>query len=101
MSAEITKPTGYGTPATFWRLSGVDIWRKQGGGMRVTIAGYVDQAAFEAGAEAISYYNRELTQAEIPFDLNDLRQDTPAYNLFGLLYGTIMADTFFSGAQPI
>lgn len=101
MSAEIIKPTGYGTPAVFWRLYDVSIWRKGGGGMRVTIAGYVDQEAFTAGAEPISYYARELTQAEIPFDLNDLRADTPAYNLFGLLYGTIMADPFFSGAQPI
>lgn len=101
MSAILEKPTGYGTPAVFWRLYDVSIWRKGGGGMRVTIAGYVDQAAFAAGAEPISYYTRELGQGEIPFDLNNLTPGSPAYQLFGLMYSTIMADPFFSGAQPI
>jgi len=101
MSAVIIKPTGYGTPAQFWRLSDVDIWRKQGGGMRVTIAGYVSQEAYEAGAEPISYYTKELTQDEIPFDLNNLAPGTPAYALFGLMYTQVMADPFFTGAKPI
>lgn len=101
MSAELQKPTSYGTPAGFWRLSDVEIWRKDGGGMRVTIAGYVSQAAYEAGAEPIAHYSRELTAGEIPFDLNDLQPGGPAYALFGLMYSTIMADSFFEGAIAV
>lgn len=101
MSAEIVKPTGYGTPAVFWRLYDVSIWRKGGGGMRVTIAGYVDQEAFAAGAEPISYYTRELAQGEIPFDLNNLAAGSAASALFALMYQNIMTDKFFEGAKAV
>ena len=100
MSALLEKPTGYGTPATFWRLYKIVINRRSPG-ITVHIGGYISEAAFDAGAEPVSMYQRELGQEEIPFDLNNLTPGTPAYQLFGLMYSTIMADQFFSGAQPI
>lgn len=100
MSAELTKQTTYGTPATFWRLGNVEMIRKDNI-VRVLIYGYANEEAFLLGGNPLSVFVKEISGSDVGLDLNNLEPNTPAYFLFGQFYQYVMQDEFFTGAIPV
>lgn len=100
MSAILSKETKYGTNATFWRLKYAAIDRDDET-LTIIISGYISEEAYNLGASPVDNWTQTYGKDLLPFNLNDLKPETPEYLLFGSFYNLIMSDSYFSGAIKV
>jgi len=67
-------PTDFGVPATYWHILALQVNRVQQT-MQVTMAGYVDAAARQAGFRPIAVTTVSLEAPDYPGDGNGIRYD--------------------------
>lgn len=91
MAMQISKDTPFGVPATYWRIAAgtIDYAR---GTLDITVMGYKDQAAREAGAEPLGRWHRQWSGDAFAAVAEPTR---------AAIYAALLADAYWDGAVEV